>query len=81
MAKRRNGNPKTADGFIRISNELWDAWMCSRFTAREERMIKVVIRFSNPPNQNHGHKSGYNLRIHGHNYGHNFGFKGEEVVG
>ena len=46
MAKRRNGNPKTADGFIRISNELWDAWMCSRFTAREERMIKVVIRFS-----------------------------------
>jgi len=46
MAKRRNGNPKTADGFIRISNELWDAWMCSRFTAREERMIKVMIRFS-----------------------------------
>jgi phage replication O-like protein O len=46
MAKRRNGNPQTEDGFIKISNELWDAWMCSRFTAREERMIKVVIRFS-----------------------------------
>jgi len=46
MGKKRNGNPQTENGFIRISNELWDAWMCSRFTAREERMIKVVIRFS-----------------------------------
>jgi phage replication O-like protein O len=46
MAKKRNGNPQTENGFIRISNELWDAWMCSRFTAREERMIKVVMRFS-----------------------------------
>lgn len=46
MTKKRNGNPQMENGFIRISNELWDAWMCSRFTAREERMIKVVIRFS-----------------------------------
>ena len=52
MGKRRNGNPQTENGFIRISNELWDAWMCSRFNAREERMIKVVIRFSYGMNRN-----------------------------
>jgi len=46
MTKKREGNPQTEDGFIRVSNELWDAWMCSRFNAREERMIKVIIRFS-----------------------------------
>ncbi|HLA28274.1 MAG TPA: replication protein, partial [Syntrophales bacterium] len=34
------------DGYLRISNELWDAWMCSRFNAREDRLLKVIVRFS-----------------------------------
>ncbi|HLE17329.1 MAG TPA: replication protein [Syntrophales bacterium] len=44
--KKRSGNPQTEDGYLRISNELWDAWMCSRFNAREDRLLKVIVRFS-----------------------------------
>jgi len=40
------GNPQIEDGFIRIANELWNAWMCSRFSEGEERIIKVILRFS-----------------------------------
>ncbi len=43
---KREGNPQTEDGYLRISNELWDAWMCSRFSAREDRLLKVIVRFS-----------------------------------
>ena len=42
----KNGNPQVEDGFIRIANELWDAWMCSKLHSREERIIKVLLRFS-----------------------------------
>jgi len=46
QVKKRSGNPQTEDGYLRISNELWDAWMCSRFNAREDRLLKVIVRFS-----------------------------------
>jgi len=42
----RDGNPQVEDGYVRIANELWDAWMCSKLQSREERIIKVVLRFS-----------------------------------
>jgi len=43
---KQDGNPQVEDGYIRIANELWDAWMCSRLLSREERVIKVILRFS-----------------------------------
>jgi len=42
----KDGNPQVEDGFIRIANELWDAWMCCRFSEREDRIIKTIVRFS-----------------------------------
>jgi len=42
----KDGNPQVEDGFIRIANELWDAWMGCRFSEREDRIIKTIVRFS-----------------------------------
>jgi phage replication O-like protein O len=42
----KDGNPQVEDGYMRIANELWDAWMCCRFTEREDRIIKTIVRFS-----------------------------------
>jgi len=42
----RDGNPQIEDGYIKLSNELWEALMSSDFTKRERRVIDVIIRFS-----------------------------------
>jgi len=42
----KNGNPQVEDGYTRIANELWEAWMRCPFSPREERVLKTILRFS-----------------------------------
>lgn len=39
-------NPQLESGYIRLANELWDAIMSRKFTGRQQKILKLILRLS-----------------------------------